>query len=268
MTSNVAKLPVVVGVDGSAAALQAALWAVAESAGRGVPMRLLSVVEPDAATVADETARAAAGAALRAVHTAISESGHPAGIDADIAAGHPITTLLQASAEATLLCVGAVGFRHFADGHIGSTAQTLAERAYCPVAIIRDGTLADGPVVAIVNDMADATPVLQLAAGEAALRGAVLRVLATSEHSDGNTADRLNRALAPWAHRYPDLDIDVVVAHTPLLDHLAQNPERPQLLVVGPATSSACRELFSPNGHALLQHSRCALLIATGGRTL
>ena len=39
--------PVVVGIDGSKAAIRAALWAVDEAASRDTPLRLLCAIEQD-----------------------------------------------------------------------------------------------------------------------------------------------------------------------------------------------------------------------------
>lgn len=38
---------IVVGIDGSKPAVQAALWAVDEAASRDIPLRLLYAIEPD-----------------------------------------------------------------------------------------------------------------------------------------------------------------------------------------------------------------------------
>ena len=43
MTQLESSTPVVVGIDGSQAALDAATWAVAEAVSRGVPLRLVHV---------------------------------------------------------------------------------------------------------------------------------------------------------------------------------------------------------------------------------
>ena len=48
MSPNDATGPVVVGVDGSKAAINAALWAIDEAVSRDVPLRLIHVDEPKA----------------------------------------------------------------------------------------------------------------------------------------------------------------------------------------------------------------------------
>ena len=48
---------VVVGVDGSRSALDAALWAVDEAVSRDVPLRLVYAVDPDNSSGADPQGR-------------------------------------------------------------------------------------------------------------------------------------------------------------------------------------------------------------------
>ena len=55
MSPNDAVGTVVVGVDGSKAAINAALWAIDEAISRDVPLRLIHVVEPKAG--ADRSSR-------------------------------------------------------------------------------------------------------------------------------------------------------------------------------------------------------------------
>lgn len=47
MTQNAASNPIVVGIDGSTAALKAAEWAVDEAVSRDIPLRLIHVTDGD-----------------------------------------------------------------------------------------------------------------------------------------------------------------------------------------------------------------------------
>src|SRR5665213_2672471 len=81
--------PIVVGIDGSKAAIRAALWAVDEAVSRDVPLRLLYVVEqcdPQAAEP-DAMARklATAETLVRRAFTAIEATGHAVKIETEIA---------------------------------------------------------------------------------------------------------------------------------------------------------------------------------------
>ena len=95
-----------------------------------------------------------------------------------------------------------------------------------------------------------------------------LRVVTVRPRGDAHAADRLDRWLAPWKHGHPDLDIESEVAHGRILDYLTRHAAQTDLVVVGPHDESACAELFSANGYAVLRDSRCALLVAHGNRSL
>ena len=69
--------------------------------------------------------------------TAIEAMGNAVKIETEIAEGPSLGSLIRASASAAMVCVGAVGLRHFQAGRMGSTAAALAISARCPVAIIR-----------------------------------------------------------------------------------------------------------------------------------
>lgn len=60
---------IVVGIDGSKPAVQAALWAVDEAASRDIPLRLLYAIEPDDPGYA---AHGAAARKLSAASTAVN----------------------------------------------------------------------------------------------------------------------------------------------------------------------------------------------------
>ena len=74
--------PVVVGIDGSRQAEHAALWAVDEAIGQGVPLRLVYVVRTDlTGPLSAEQYRTAVDAAKLALHAVRSE----------LEAGPPVT---------------------------------------------------------------------------------------------------------------------------------------------------------------------------------
>ena len=137
---------VVVGVDGSRAAVRAALWAVDEAVSRDIPLRLVYALDPgeDNDVHPDDAARrlATAEIAVRSAVMAVESTDKPVTIKVEITQGHPTSTLVRASRSAVMVCVGAVGLNHFQRGRVGSTAAALASSAHCPVAIIRGH---DGP---------------------------------------------------------------------------------------------------------------------------
>jgi nucleotide-binding universal stress UspA family protein len=218
--------PIVVGIDGSKAAIRAALWAVDEAVSRDVRLRLLYAVEqgdaPEAEPEAVARKLATAETAVRRAITAIEATSQPVKTETEIAQGPAIRSLIGASASAAMVCVGAVGLRHFRPGRVGSTAAALAISAQCPVAIIRDHHNqprhpAHGIVVE-VDKSPDNGVLLGVAMEEARLRNATVQAIICRRTASDDTAaegegDRraladLDRRLARWKHRNPHLRVE------------------------------------------------------------
>ena len=271
---------VVVGIDGSRSAVDAALWAVDEAVGRDIPLRLVYAVDANTAgTDPHDGARdlARAEVAVRHALTAVESTDKPVKIEVEILQDLPTKALLQASRRAALLCVGSIGLKHSAHGRIGSTAAALASSARCPVAVVRghDPLRAEQQwVVAEVDESAASEGVLRLALEEARLRGAPLRVLTTWQSrftdihdgnavADGNRLARaqLDRRLAQWKKRYPDLDVRAVAAHCSTLNFLTKNAGTIQLLVVRHERAQGITALVGPPGYAALHNADCSVLI-------
>jgi hypothetical protein len=124
---------------------------------------------------------ATAETAVRRALAAVEATGRPVKIETEIAQGPPIGSLIRASASAAMVCVGAVGLRHFLPDRIGSTAAALAISARCPVAILRghDNHLrrpAHGIVVE-VDGSPDTGVLLSAAFEEARLRNADIQAI-------------------------------------------------------------------------------------------
>ena len=150
---------IVVGIDGSKAAIRAALWAIDEAVSRDIPLRLLYAIEPDdVQTPPDRAARklAIAENAIRYAFTAVEAADKPVKIEVEITQERAITSLIRASASADMVCVGAVGVHHFRPARVGSTAAALVGSGLCPVAIIRDQGHRDGPGWIVVDTGASA----------------------------------------------------------------------------------------------------------------
>ena len=123
--------PVIVGIDGSTAALRAALWAVDEAVSRDTPLRLVHVV-PASSHDLDE-ALADARDVLHKAWTEVEATGKPVKIESDIVHGDPGQALIEASRAAQLVCVGSKGTHDSPRGRRASTAATLARGAASPV---------------------------------------------------------------------------------------------------------------------------------------
>ncbi len=272
---------VVVGIDGSRSALDAALWAVDEAVSRDIPLRLIYAIDPahsaghDRGDAARELARAEV--AVRYAFTAVESTDKPVKIEVEILQDRPTRALLEASRWAAMVCVGSMGLKHSAHGRIGSTAAALASSAHCPVAIVRghDPLQAEQQWVVAELDKSPASEgVLRRALEEAQRRGAPLRVLVTWQSrftdvhdghavADGNRLAKaqLDRRLAQWRKRYPDLDVQAVAVHGSTLNFLTKNASSIQLLVVGHERAQGITALAGPPGYAALHNGNCSLLI-------
>jgi nucleotide-binding universal stress UspA family protein len=267
---------VVIGVDGSAAALRAALWAVDEAVGRDMPLRLVHALEGEDLDP-DGTAHklAIAERAVRRVITAVETTDKPVKLEADITRGRATGTLIRASREAAMVCIGAVGSNHFQPGRIGSTAAAVAASAHCPVAIIRGHSRPTRPhdnwILVESDESPDDGVVLETAINEAVLRRAPLRVitcwqpphmdLEAAAEGDRRIRARLDRRLARWRRRYPDLQADAVAAHGSITDYLASHAAELQLLVIGARGPDHVRDVVGPAGNAALSDSDCVVLV-------
>lgn len=280
---------IVVGVDGSRGAVRAAAWAIDEALSRDIPLRLVYAIEPhdsDADDPQDAERRLAdAELAVRYAADAIEATERPVKVEIEISSGQPTATLIEASRSAAMICVGAVGLKHFDHNRIGSTAISLVSSAHCPVAIVRGSEHPSphepGWVVVELDESPDSAAVLQCGVEEARLRGAPLRVLGSwqSRYTDvhdthavaeGNRMVRaqLDRRIASWKHNYPDLDVRPVAIHGSVLNYLAKHGHDIQLVVVGARNADGVEELLGPTGSAALHNTDCSVLVADRQRLL
>lgn len=232
---------VVVGIDGSRAATHAALWAVDEAVARDIPLRLVYVVDPlcTPAAGSQDDPQSIARAALYAAYRAVDATDKPVKIDTEILWGRPLAKLMAESRSAALVCVGSIGLNH-ARRIGGTVAAALAESALCPVAVVHRSP--GGPASPEVNEVVvqvDNGSVLRHAFDEARLRGVPLRALAAhvaetpDDVGDGNrlAQAQLNRRLARWTPRYPDVPVESTVIRGGVGEYLGANADTGQLFV-------------------------------------
>ncbi len=272
---------VVVGIDGSRSAIDAALWAVDEAVSREIPLRLVYAIAPEetAGSTNQDAARdlATAEIAIRHALMAVESTDKPVKIEVEILQDRPVDALRQASRWAAMLCVGSIGLAHSSHGRIGSTASALATSAHCPVAVVHAHNplpAKQGWVVAEVSESPITDGTLRRAVQEAQLRHAPLRVLTTwqsrytdvHDHhavSDGNrlATAQLDRRLTEWKTRFPDLDVRAVAVHGNVLNYVARNADSIQLIVIGHDRTHGIAELVGPPGCGALRNSNCSILI-------
>ena len=238
---------VVIGVDGSAQARAAVSWAVAEARDRDLPLRLVAVVDDQTKVHSQEQAQDA----LRLAFAAIEDQSGSVPFDEVVRCGSAPSVLLEESRSAAIICVGGA-FRHGAP--LGITATTLAERAQCPVAVIRSidaFTVPDGGVVAVVlDDDPDNDAVVHQAMKEGRLRHATVR--------------QIDRRLNSWVRRFPDVHVDIVAAGKGPGTPDSHDRELPQLAVLGRRDAASVAGVVTPNCHPIVGYPDCSVLFVRG----
>jgi nucleotide-binding universal stress UspA family protein len=278
MAEQFTQTSIVVGIDGSRTAVRAALWAIDEAISRDIPLHLVAAANSPAE-------RAEAQVAVRSAAAAVEATGRPVDLDTHVLDGEPTPILLERSGTAAMVCVGAVGRRHFDRNRVGSTTGALVAAAHCPIAVVRGDARSDsepgGWVVVELDETPDSAAVLQFGVAEARLRHAPLRVLGawqsryTDVHdshavADGNRLVRsqLDRRLSQWRHLYPDLDARPVAIHGSALNYLSKHAAEIQLVVVGAPNATGIGELLGPMGLTALNDTDCTILVVDRQRLL
>ena len=270
--STTTQLPIVVGIDGSQAAIQAAEWAVDEAVSREVPLRLIEVIPRQAApaplaSVGNVRMEVEYGqAALRIAAAAVAADGKLVKVETAILQGDPVAGLLAESRNAAMVCVGSTGIGRFARALLGSTAAELAEAAHCPVAIIRTRQHRAKPdidlIVVAVNDSPGNDDVVERAIKEAQLRHAQVLALGVWQQDLGEMPhDQVERRVRVWEQRYPSVRFHALATRTGLADFLDVSSSRIRLAVIGSADIDQVANLVGPRSHPILGHAECSVLI-------
>jgi len=263
--------PIVVGIDGSQAAITAALWGINEAVSRGVPLRLVSVIKPTHSSADDyERDLRHAEISLREAQSAVEASGKLVKVETEILRGPAGPVLVEASLDAEMICVGSVGIGRYARSVLGSMATELAEKAHCPVAVLRTDSDQPPPdfdwIVVRMTDAPDNDAVVEYAAWEAKLRRAPMLVLGgrpedLTKHADGE----FERRVQDWGQRHPEVRVYPVTTKDAIAGFLRANDERVQLAVVSGAEAGQLARLVGPSGHPLFHHPECSVLVVRGG---
>lgn len=258
---------VLVGIDGSQCALEAALWAIDDAVALGIPLRLVEVIEtagqPGIEPHVQARRMADAEDAVREAVTAVESTQRPVTVEIEILQGRPVQALLEAARPATILCVGARGLKHATQGRIGSTAAALSASARCPVVIVRTHRPHSTPNRAVVIEVDNTTKsgvVLHRGLEAAQRRGAPVQVL-TPARMQADVQAHWQRRLAEWQRRYPDLDITSVNTKGDTLDYIATHADSIQLLVVARERRDGVGMLVGAPGNVALRDTDCSIMV-------
>jgi nucleotide-binding universal stress UspA family protein len=245
---------VVVGINGSPAAVNAAKWTIEEALSRQLPLRLVYVIprrngELGPAPISEwELERAET--ALSQAECAVQREKKPVEVDTAVLSGDPGQVLIDESHDAALICVGTSRRGWASDGLLGPTATALVADAQCPVAIIRtnpDGSPTELGVIAVVlNDDPDNDEVVHQAMEQGRRRHATVR--------------QIDRRLNSWVRRYPDVHVQTVAAGTGVKTGERQGSAI-ELAVVGSADALEIAGLSTPNCHPIVGYPDCSVLV-------
>jgi len=258
---------VIAGIDGSQAALTAALWGVDEAISRAVPLRLISVIKPTHPSP-DDYARDLEHAerSLNRARDAIAAGRKAVTVETEIPRAPAGVALIEASRDAEMVCVGSVGIGRYARSLLGSTATELAEKAHCPLAVVRTESTRPPPeidwVVVRMTDTPDNENVVKHAAWEANLRRAPMLILGgrpeeLTEHADG----AFERRVQEWRRRHPEVRVYPITTNSAIASFLQMNDERVQLAVISASEADQLARLIGPAGHPLFRHPECSVLV-------
>ena len=281
---------IVVGIEGSACARDAAWWAAAEAERHAASLVLLytyvlppvgfSGYNPYPPNVVDDL-RAEGCAVLADTESELRRTHPDLQITTRMMYGDPKKVLARASAGATLTVVGAHG-RNRVGMALGSVAGHLAHANPAPVAVIRPGThQASGPVVVGVDGSTSSDAALTFALRTAAVREASLiavhcwqgpAVEGLPLRYDGTDAttsaamqlqrtvleDRLLRA----CEEYPTVGVELVLIDDRPTPALLRYTENAQLMVVGSRGHNPLSEMMlGSTGQALITRSAAPVVV-------
>ncbi len=261
---------VIVGVDGSARAEEAARQGAQLAAATGAELDVIYVV--DTGRPHDQDVEREAEAALGRATDRAGATG--AGVDARIVAGDPPEALVEEAVGADLICVGPDAGLLGGAIRIGHVAAHVLRDAPCSVLLARaDGDDFPGRILCGVDGSQTSLQTAALAAGLASATGAELRLLHVIPVFRGGDREW---TLGQGETSPPELEPSVRTAAaqgvTPVREMAMGRPEHAlvaladrdeaDLLVVGHRGVTGVRRILlgSVSEHAAI-HARCSVLV-------
>ncbi|MGI5129938.1 universal stress protein [Pseudonocardia sp. CA-107938] len=281
--------PVVVAVDTSESARDAAAWAADLAADWSAPLHLLHV------ELGDPTDAPLPAQPWLLELESVAERAGATDRRVEVRPGDVIQVVSARAFDARLIVLGSYGDGAWSGMLAGSVALGVLGRARCPVAVVRGSAPRiapprGGPVVVGVDGSAASVAALEVAADLAASLGA--RLVAVEAWSDvavgpGGTpfrrreapdelfaeaAAELEASLLPLRERYPDLAVDQVVAEGTPVRVLLDRAAGARMLVVGTrGRTGYTGMLMGSTSNALVEFAPCPVVVvhgtgAAGGR--
>jgi len=288
---------ILVGVDGSAAALGAVRWAAHDAALRNVPLTLVHAVDApvpgwsqvpalaDFRQRQEERAREFIQSAIKVAEENTGERG-PVEIDSKVIYSATVPTLVGLSKEVEMVVVGYRGHggvlvRTF----LGSVSSGLVHHAHCPVAVIHDeeplvANVARAPVLVGIDGSPASEAATAIAFDEASRRGVGLvalhawtdlrvsdfKELFPNVNWDAQLSEEeetLAERLAGWQERYPGVAIRRKIETGEPAGGLIEASKRAQLIVVGShGRGGFAGMLLGSVGAAVVNRARIPVIVA------
>jgi nucleotide-binding universal stress UspA family protein len=289
MNPNPVAPPVVVGIDGSASALDAVVWAADECARHRVPLLLVHCYYlptrgyPEIITTGHEFLAALAeqgGRWLTEAESAARAAAPGVAVETRLRQAPPVPHLIEESAHARMVVLGSRGLGGFTGVLVGSTAVALAAHAHSPVVVVRGEPVVDGPVVVGVDGSPASEAAIAFAFDAASVRGAPLTAVlswtdvlvesafqATRFSMDWAAVEDEQRRLlaermAGWQEKYPDVPVERVVVRDRPVRALVRIAEHARLVVVGSRGHGGfAGMLLGSTSQALVHHAPCPVAV-------
>lgn len=283
---------IVVGVDGSVAADDAARWAAAEAARRHCELRVVHAYSLPVTTGYPDFFAYPDGLTPLLRERGKSLTDRVAG---DLQRIHPQLTistrvldqqataaLCSESKNALLTVVGSSHTKRFRGVLLGSVAFAVASTNPAPVVVIHPGQTqtAGGPVVVGVDGSPTSDAAVAFAFQEASVRGVELIAVHVWNDITVPGSHRLNDLLldptrieqeegallsertAGWADKYPDVPVEKVLIEGRAVTALLGYSDAAQLLVVGShGRGGFAGMLLGSTSHSLIIHSTCPVVV-------
>ena len=279
--------PIVAGVDGSAASLDAVRWAARAAVRREAPLHLLHAADFSSLLAGilpppegmEEVLERRGHRYLRVARELAVAQGATE-ITQQLDAGRPAPALLETSTAAGLVVVGSSGHGQLTTVLAGSVAAAVAAHAGCDTVIVRGDTwdepgAARRPIVVGVDGGSASAQVLAAAFAEArALHAPLVAVHAWADdpprpeadpHMDWQSLEIAGRKLLAECiaeHEDGGVDVEQVVVRDHPRRELLDRSDDARLVVIGRRGRGGFPGLaLGSTGQALLHHAACPVLI-------
>ncbi len=281
---------IVVGIDGSASAERALVWAVDQAVAEKRPLTLVHAVSPAGSVWMDqagmdhriglEAMRSDARQLLDRARSDVAAKVPDLEVHDLMRVADPRDALLQQSSEAAMLVVGSRGRGPVRSLLLGSVGLALSRHAGCPVVIHRPGNpgLVRNGIVVGADGAPGSRATLEFAYRQASLRGLpltvfhcfqdVLRTVGTPEVVVAATATReedkllVAESVAGLGEKYPDVRVRTELARGPADQALTAVGERMDMIVVGAHHGGVVAEIaFGSVASSVVEHASCPVAV-------